>query len=92
MMPPMAAAIACWVAPKLFEKGERNNAVSTLIIGATCATEAAIPYALAAPLPMFSANILSGGITGAIVILLGIERTAPSITILDPVFGLASPA
>lgn len=41
---------------------------------------------------MFSANILSGGITGAIVMFLGIERTAPSITILDPVFGLASPA
>ncbi|MDO5328523.1 MAG: fructose-specific PTS transporter subunit EIIC [Coriobacteriia bacterium] len=91
MLPPMAAAIACWVRPKLFTKQERGASVTTFIVGATVATEPAIPYALAAPLPMISANVLSGAITGALVMFLGIERTAPSITILDPLFGLASP-
>ena len=39
------------------------------------ATEPAIPYALAAPLPMITANTLAGGITGVLVIAFGIKTS-----------------
>jgi fructose-specific PTS system IIC-like component len=57
----------------------------------TVATEPAIPYALAAPLPMIAANTLAGGITGAITIMLNVERVAPGIGIFDPLIGLEKP-
>ncbi|CAJ1202498.1 PTS system fructose-specific EIIB'BC component [Companilactobacillus paralimentarius] len=91
LLPPMAAAIATWIKPNLFTKQERAASWSAFIVGSTVATEPAIPYALAAPLPMITANTLAGGITGAITILLNVERTAPGIGIFDPLLGLESP-
>ena len=49
ILPPMAAAIATWIRPQLFTQAERDSAVPALVVGATVATEPAIPYALAAP-------------------------------------------
>lgn len=92
ILPPMAAAIATWIRPSLFTEGERDVAVPALIVGATVATEPAIPYALAAPLPMISANIIAGGVAGAISMALGVQRIAPGIGIFDPLLGLISPA
>ncbi|MFR0555166.1 PTS fructose-like transporter subunit IIBC [Loigolactobacillus coryniformis subsp. coryniformis] len=91
LMPPMAAAIACWIRPKLFTQQERAAAPSAMVVGMTVATEPAIPYALAAPVPMIAANVLSGGIAGALSILFNIERTAPGIGIFDPLLGLIHP-
>ena len=90
-LPPMAVAIACWVRPKLFTKQERQSSISSFIIGATVATEPAIPYALAAPVPMIAANTLAGGIAGACAMVLGVERIAPGLNLFDPILGLASP-
>lgn len=90
-LPPMAAAISCWLRPKLFTKQERDSSISAFIIGATVATEPAIPYALAAPVPMIAANTLSGGIAGACAMLLNVERTAPGLNLFDPILGLARP-
>lgn len=92
ILPPMAAAIATWIRPSLFTEGERDAAVPALIVGATVATEPAIPYALAAPLPMISANVIAGGVAGAISMALGVQRIAPGIGIFDPLLGLISPA
>ena len=91
MIPPMACAIACWLRPKLFSRGEKQASVATFIVGATCATEVAIPYTLAAPIPMLCANIISGAIAGAATIMLGVNRTFATLTILDPIFGAATP-
>ncbi|WP_422877836.1 fructose-specific PTS transporter subunit EIIC [Lactobacillus crispatus] len=90
-LPPVAVAIACWIKPKLFTKQERGAALPALLVGATVATEPAIPYALAAPLPMISANTLAGAITGALTMLLGVDRIAPGINVLDPLLGLVHP-
>lgn len=90
-LPPIAVAIACWIRPKLFTKQERAAALPAFLVGATVATEPAIPYALAAPLPMISANTLAGAITGALTMLLGVNRIAPGLNILDPLLGLAYP-
>lgn len=92
LMPPMAAGIATYLAPKLFTQQEKDAAGSAIVVGATVATEPAIPYALAAPLPMITANTLSGGITGMLVIAFGIKRLAPGLGVFDPFIGLMSPA
>lgn len=92
LLPPMAAAIATWVRPRLFTKQERESSWSAMLVGMTVATEPAIPYALAAPVPMISANTLAGGITGAISMAFGIERLAPGLGIFDPIIGLSRPA
>lgn len=91
-MPPVAAGIATYLAPKLFTQQEKAAASSAIVVGATVATEPAIPYALAAPLPMITANTLSGGVTGMLVIAFGIKRLAPGLGIFDPLIGLMSPA
>ena len=92
LLPPVAAGLATYIAPKLFTAQEKGAASSAIIVGATVATEPAIPYALAAPLPMITANTLSGGITGMLVIAFGIKRLAPGLGIFDPLIGLMSPA
>ncbi len=76
---------------KLFTRQEKEAASSAIVVGATVATEPAIPYALAAPLPMITANTLAGGITGVLVIAFGIKRLAPGLGIFDPLIGLMSP-
>ncbi|MCX2941837.1 PTS fructose-like transporter subunit IIBC [Rahnella perminowiae] len=91
LMPPMSAALATFLAPRLFTEQERGAAVSTLVVGATVATEPAIPYALAAPLPMITANTLSGGIAGMLVMVFGLRRLAPGLGVFDPLIGLMSP-
>lgn len=90
-LPPMAAGIAALIRPKLFSEEERGLSLSAIIVGSTCTAEPAIPYAIADPIPMISANVISGAITGAITMLLGIERLAPGIGILDPLLGLIRP-
>lgn len=90
-LPPMAAGIATLIRPKLFSEEERGLSLSAIIVGSTCTAEPAIPYAIADPIPMISANVISGAITGAITIMLGIERIAPGIGILDPLLGLIRP-
>ena len=41
---------------------------------------------------MISANVLSGGIAGALSMALGVQRVAPGIGIFDPLLGLMYPA
>ncbi|MCM6819339.1 hypothetical protein NE284_00020 [Pediococcus pentosaceus] len=87
----MAAAIATWIRPSLLTKQERSSSISAFIVGATVATEPAIPYALAAPIPMIAANTLAGGIAGALSIMFNVQRIAPGIGIFDPLIGLEKP-
>ncbi|MFB6468197.1 fructose-specific PTS transporter subunit EIIC [Cytobacillus sp. Hz8] len=90
-VPPVAAGIASYIKPKLFTEPERDMANSAIIVGATVATEPAIPYAMADPLPMITANTLAGGITGILTIALGIKRFAPGLGVFDPLLGLMTP-
>lgn len=90
-VPPVAAGLATYIKPKLFSEPERDMASSAIIVGATVATEPAIPYAMADPLPMLTANTLAGGITGMLTIALGIQRIAPGLGVFDPFLGLMTP-
>lgn len=75
----------------MFSKDLRDTATSAIIVGATVATEPAIPFAMSDPIPMIAANTLSGGLTGVLTIMLGIERLAPGIGVFDPLLGLMTP-
>ncbi len=90
-IPPVAAGIATYIRPKLFSEEEHGLALSAIIVGGTVATEPAIPFAMADPIPMISANTLAGGIAGVITIALGLERLAPGIGVFDPLLGLMKP-
>lgn len=90
-VPPVAAGIASIIKPKLFSQEEHDMAASAIIVGATVATEPAIPYAMADPIPMISANTIAGGITGVLTVMLGIERFAPGLGVFDPLLGLMAP-
>lgn len=90
-VPPVAAGILSLIKPKLFPEELHDTAVSAIVVGATVATEPAIPFALSDPIPMIAANTLSGGITGILTIVLGIERFAPGIGVFDPLLGLMKP-
>lgn len=90
-VPPVAAGIAALLRPKMFSEEEHDMAVSAIIVGSTVATEPAIPFAMADPLPMISANTLAGGITGVLTMMLGIERMAPGLGVFDPLLGLMTP-
>ncbi len=91
LLPPVAAGIATFIRPKLFSKSEREAGLSAIVVGATVATEPAIPYALSSPVAMISANVIAGGTTAVISMMLGIERLAPGLGIFDPLLGLMSP-
>lgn len=90
-VPPVAAGIAALLRPKMFSEEEHDMALSAIIVGGTVATEPAIPFAMADPIPMISANTIAGGITGVLTIMLGIERMAPGLGVFDPLLGLMTP-
>ncbi|WP_417802871.1 fructose-specific PTS transporter subunit EIIC [Thermophilibacter provencensis] len=90
-IPPRACGIASLIRPQLFSEGERDAAIPAIIVGSTCTSEPAIPYVMAAPIPMMAANLLAGGIAGVLSMLLGVQRLAPGIGVLDPVLGLITP-
>lgn len=91
VMPPIAAGISTYLRPRLFSESERESALSAIVVGATVATEPAIPYALSSPVAMISANVISGGIAGAFSVILGVQRIAPGLGIFDPLLGLITP-
>ena len=88
---PFGWLMATQNVPQMFTQAERDMSISAFIVGCTVATEPAIPYALAAPLPMISANVLAGGIAGVAAMALGVQRIAPGIGIFDPLLGLMYP-
>lgn len=92
LIPPVAAGISALIQPKLFSKMERESAISAILVGSTVATEPAIPFALADPLPVISANTIAGGVTGLLAMMLGVQRIAPGLGIFDPLLGLITPA
>lgn len=92
LIPPVAAGISALIAPKLFTKMEQESALSAILVGSTVATEPAIPFALADPIPVISANTIAGGFAGLLTMMLGVQRIAPGLGIFDPILGLITPA
>ncbi|EOC99938.1 PTS fructose transporter subunit IIC [Caldisalinibacter kiritimatiensis] len=73
MTPPISVAIATWVAPKKFNKIEKDNAIATLCTGLFGITEGAIPYAATSPLRVIPAFVIGSAVGGALIMAFGVE-------------------
>jgi fructose-specific PTS system IIC-like component len=90
LMPPVAAGIATYIAPKLFTQQEKAAASSAIVVGATVATEPPFPtrWLPAAddnrqyPLRRHYRHV---------GYRFRIKRLAPGLGIFDPLIGLMSP-
>jgi PTS system fructose-specific IIC component len=78
MVPPLALALASTVIDRrLFSPAERENGKAAWLLGAAFISEGAIPFAAVDPLRVIPASIVGGGITGAMVMGLGVVSQAP---------------
>lgn len=91
VIPPAALGIATFIAPKLFKTDEIANGKSAGIVGLFGITEPAIPYAVNDPIPVISAQMIAGALTGALGAMAHITRIAPGAGILDPIVGIVKP-
>lgn len=69
-IPPIGMGIATLIAPKKFEKDEREAGKAALAMGCIGITEGAIPFAAADPLRVIPANMIGAGV-GAVIAAMG---------------------
>lgn len=78
MVPPLALALASTVIDRrLFSPAERENGKAAWLLGAAFISEGAIPFAAVDPLRVIPASIVGGGVTGAMIMGLGVVSQAP---------------
>lgn len=76
-VPPIGMGIATLMAPKKFEKDEREAGKAALAMGCIGITEGAIPFAAADPLRVIPANMIGAGIGAVIAAIGGVADHAP---------------
>ena len=78
MVPPLAMALASTV---LYRRGftevERENGAAAWLLGLSFISEGAIPFAAADPLRVIPSNLVGGAVTGALIMMFGVESRAP---------------
>ena len=77
MVPPIGIALANWFFKHKFTKKERQNSISTFIMGLSFITEGAIPYAASDPLRVIPACAIGSAIAGALSMLFNCTLMAP---------------
>jgi fructose PTS system EIIBC or EIIC component len=77
MVPPLAMALATAVRPQLFSAAEKENGKAAWLLGASFISEGAIPFAAADPLRIIPASMVGGAVTGALIMALGVQLSAP---------------
>ena len=93
MVPPLAMALASTViARNLFPPVERENGKAAWLLGASFISEGAIPFAAADPLRVIPASMVGGAVTGALVMVFGVESLAPHggifvLFAIEPIWG-----
>ncbi len=93
MVPPLAMALASTVlARDLFPPVERENGKAAWLLGASFISEGAIPFAAADPLRVIPASMAGGAVTGALIMLFGVQSLAPHgglfvLFAIDPIWG-----
>jgi fructose-specific PTS system IIC-like component len=76
-IPPIAMGVATLIAPKKFEKDEREEGKVAIILGLVGITEGAIPFAADDPVRVIPANCIGSAIGAAIAMGLGAGNPAP---------------
>ncbi|MGL4344308.1 MAG: fructose-specific PTS transporter subunit EIIC [Cellulosilyticaceae bacterium] len=92
MLPAAAVGLATLVAPELFNKTERENGKSALVLGLMGLSEPAIMYAVNDPISVIGAQMIAATITSILGCIAKVERMAPGVNIFDPLFGNVRPA
>ena len=77
MVPPLAAALATVVRPRLFTGAEREAGKSAWLLGLSFISEGAIPFAAADPLRLIPSFMAGGAVTGALSMAFGAGVLAP---------------
>lgn len=77
MVPPLGIALAATFFKKLFDKEQRQAALTNYIMGLSFVSEGAIPFTAEKPKIMVPANIIGGAITGILVGSFQITLNAP---------------
>lgn len=76
-VPPIAMGLATILAPKKFNKEERDSGKAAIIMGLVGISEGAIPFAASDPARVIPANIAGGAVGAALAMLLGAGNPAP---------------
>lgn len=77
MVPPIGIALANWFFKHKFTRKERQNSISTFIMGLSFITEGAIPYAASDPLRVIPACAIGSAVAGALSMLFNCSLMAP---------------
>lgn len=77
MVPPLAMALSTTLRPKLYTAAEKENGTTAWLLGAAFISEGAIPFAAADPARVIPSIMVGGGVTGALIMALGVGSRAP---------------
>lgn len=96
MVPPLAIALCTTFFPSRFTEAERKSGITNYIMGLSCITEGAIPFAAADPIRVLPSCIIGAGTAGALSMFFECTLRAPHggifvvPTIGNPLLYLAS--
>ncbi|AFJ46453.1 PTS fructose transporter subunit IIBC [Shimwellia blattae] len=77
MVPPLALGLATLIAPRKFDKTQREGGKAALVLGLCFITEGAIPFAARDPMRVLPCCIIGGAVTGAISMAVSAKLMAP---------------
>ncbi|PRX31687.1 PTS system D-fructose-specific IIB component (F1P-forming) (Frc family) /PTS system D-fructose-specific IIC component (F1P-forming) (Frc family) [Orenia metallireducens] len=77
MVPPLAVAVATFIAPKKFDKQQKEAGKAAAVLGISFITEGAIPFAAADPVKVIPSIIAGSAVTGALSMLFNATLRAP---------------
>ncbi|MBP0446113.1 PTS transporter subunit EIIC [Roseomonas sp. SSH11] len=77
MVPPLALALATFIAPRKFVASEIEARQATGVLGLCFISEGAIPYVARDPLRVIPTMMVGGAVTGALSMLFGCTLRAP---------------
>jgi len=77
MTPPIGIAIATWLFPQKFSKGDRNPSIANCVTGVCGITEGAIPYVTKDPIRVLISTVTGAAAGGMISFAFGGRAIAP---------------
>ncbi|WP_127958363.1 PTS fructose transporter subunit IIBC [Serratia microhaemolytica] len=77
MVPPLAMGLATLLAPKKFEKSEKEAGKAAIVLGLCFISEGAIPFAARDPMRVLPCCIVGGAVSGALSMAFGAKLMAP---------------
>jgi PTS system fructose-specific IIC component len=77
MVPPLALALATFIAPRKFVRSEIEARQATGVLGLCFISEGAIPYVARDPLRVIPTMMVGGAVSGALSMLFGCTLRAP---------------